>query len=1428
MKHFSLLPVFLLASLFLVGACKEKEDPEKTYQLTLGKTELVFSAAGGSQDVPVTTDAPSWKPSASDSWISVSASGNTLTVTASENKSKDSRSGKVTVTGGGVTRELNVTQGGRSTRPADDPYPTAQYGLQDNSIFVPNKVCDAITSANPDKHTFVLPAAQAEGIKPEPGLRLIMNKPTEQFPDGLLAEVTGVKESGGNYEVTYRDLGLTEAFESLHIDKTYLDLEGAVKEILDYQGNPVKYVQTKAIGEKMFHFEIDSFTFPTPWEGVEFTPKISFDLGFLLHTIIDNGELYVFDLDTEIILSMGSDLSIGQDAKLVDVDIPILTIPFAAIPVGPILVTPFLELRFVFTAAGKVSLEFSGSYKGRSVYGVHYDTSFGWKINDYPDLNVPGTWKLEKIAPKVEGSVSYGLTFGLNAGIYAKVVSVGIEDTLLDKHSLSGEYDVLNGSAEDYLNWNLVQHLQNAEYAYTEQENVKVKVRFVDQSDVDLGGFDHTTYEEKFKVLPTLGSFPEFKQTDDGMELSVWVKNRNLLNGALTATIKENAHSISYGTMHFKDGMKLIQSLNEPDAPDSVKLTGFVAKKENDPDFNYADFDMDVVGWGRFNMGSFEQRFDDKAALECLRGILDDLAKCKAPGSPAWEDTHWHDGSSVLAMKGVRMHLRDGKFYYSITLPDNWKLGSKVIINEHTKDCDSFGGWMLWLNEEFASDVTQVAIYDSKLTDLQLVKVEPTDVLINSPAFTDLDDLSYHAFDKLDLSNTLFENLEFKGGSGIKVYKELVLENCPKLKTLSFQGDVPSDYLSVVGCTSLEEMNFSNLSFPANWFDNPFAGTEKCNLVLNNCKLYSQKIWANFKEILGNKVEFGTLELSGNSSVERLHLENSSGYGISVKSCPKFYSIYVPDTGLYEFQLEDLPEMFSIHVQNNKNLKSLVPPVFDQVRERAGSGLYYDVRYEYTEQTDGSVSYKDNGYGFWYEGEPACGYHGKEPPDSPEYGENPNDSKADAAFRKILKDIYECRSEKWEDCNWDDKTVPIDQMAHVEIQYRNKSDQRYKITIPQEWGLINVFKVRKHFEVAEVAVNKSGCEDSWWLTIEGERKFDSFLVSDPRLAQVKVQGEAKTFAIHSPYLYGSLNNGKFSMTEIPAKIKTLDLSGCDSNGIYYKTDAAHIPEEIIMGRAWYSAYSGTYDFECTDATPGKGPRLTIKNTTDKPMVSFSIHMTNLTLPEADASFVDAVLSDKSEYCSLTLHGCTAGTLFLPNMGRIVISGKYGSVRATSLPDLNELVVSESEGSFSADNLLVDSCENLKSFSDWEGKSSASIAELRNCKSLKEITGNGSAIKELRIENAPAVGSLEWKDASLTAINVVNMSANAYVDITGNKSLMAVMPDWLIARKTYSRYDVRYTYTYGSGDYTRQDGTKFSYTDKGYGFYYSDEPARGYH
>lgn len=78
--------------------------------LTVSSTAYSVAAAGGSKNVTVTAGCGSYSVTDNASWITTSKSGSTITITAAANLTGASRSGKVTVTSGSLTRTVTVTQ----------------------------------------------------------------------------------------------------------------------------------------------------------------------------------------------------------------------------------------------------------------------------------------------------------------------------------------------------------------------------------------------------------------------------------------------------------------------------------------------------------------------------------------------------------------------------------------------------------------------------------------------------------------------------------------------------------------------------------------------------------------------------------------------------------------------------------------------------------------------------------------------------------------------------------------------------------------------------------------------------------------------------------------------------------------------------------------------------------------------------------------------------------------------------------------------------------------------------------------------------------------------------------------------------------------------------------------------------------------------
>lgn len=1434
MRRINFLALFLL--LLLLCCRRSGDQTPQNYSLTVDPVKLVFSGAGGSQNVQVATDAPSWNAEASDGWIKVSTSGNTLSVQVEANPEKASRNGSIRVTAGATTADLTVMQSGKQNRPADDPYPKANYGLDDDAIFVKKAYTEGITSADPEQNTFTVPSSAVGAQKPEVGQKLIMNTPSSLFPDGLLAEVKSVRESGGNYEVSYTPLALEEAFAELFIEATDLDIGGALRKVVDPDGNEVPFTKTKASDQSNFHIEIPAASWPTGLiEGLEITPIMETDLTMTFQAIVANAKLYTFNASVKADMTVGGTISIGMEGKAVDERRPLFAMFFAAVPVGPVLVTPFIQLEAVYYVSGKVSIEATAKFHTVQRQGVHYDDVGGWGCLDYSKANENGEWTERSLSPKVEGSIAYGLGLGPYFGVYGKVVAAGISVDVLLKETVSEAFNLLDGDPSRYLSMDYVEHLQNAEYTYSTVTRAVFSVELVNVKGTSFDLPEVTISSNTMKIIPSVDKETfQFNRTDDGMELTIDIFNKHLLGGSLYALMKEHdgTPDSEARKVYFKDAGTWLDKLNAQGKGEDQKfpVTAFVPLAEEDSDLLYADimYQTDVIE-DPLCLASLTLSYDDAEAKAALMKILQDIYNGR---EGSWEGCNWFNtNQDVNTMKNVKASFRGGAFRYAITIPSDWKMGKNVTVGNYSQNAANFGSWTLAFENGSDAALEGFSVKDAHFSGVQLGGQRVTSFTVNSPIWDQVSQIP-STVTWLDLSKTAV--VEIESAKVSETITSLYLEECSKLKrvVLGPSGDKVAavDY-SVKGSSALENILLQNMVFPKTFFYLNDRGTPTAEITLRSCTLEDNEFPGNFTSLSLNNCAFATITVSGNKTLERVDLRGSKGTGVVVKDCPKMGSLLCPDTGISTFEVMNLPEMVHLSVENNKNLKCLVPEVFDSIKERGGS-VDYDIRYSYTDSGTGSVEYEDNGYGFWYEGEPECGYHGKEAPDTPDYATNPKDTKAQANFRRILKDLYDCRKNDWSGCNWGDVSVAIADMVNVKHDASTTGSNPYEsleITIPSGWELSPDVLVRRHFGMEGVTTGygNSGHSDYWFLRIEGDRTFNIFQINDPRLAKIFVRGEAKTFAMHSPYFTFEFSNGvvRRDDIEIPAKIKTLDLTGCDFNRIFYETDAAHMPEKVILDLPYFSWGGSQFVFECKDSAPCKAPYIEVKNTAKRGSPYYVIYLTNLILPDGDVNFIKSIpyTGDSSFDTRVEAENCRATDFMVPDIGYIILSGDFGRVRASGLEHLNNLRVYPSE------SVIVESCSNLEFLNLYanEPVSSGSDVNIRNCEKLRTIEGYNSGYKELRVQNVPSLRTLDWHNTSLSSLIIDNLPSTAEVTIDENKKLTGVMQNWMsTVKKCY--YDIRYDYSYGSGPYTTAKGTKFNYTDKGYGFYYSDEPQRGYH
>ena len=1456
MKRFLLIamPLLLLAS-----ACREKENPDqKKYSLSVSPTMVSLPSEGGSAAVEVTTDAPSLKVEISDKWIQTSTSGNVLTVRADANTDKDSRTGTVRLLAGEASAEITVLQSGASkNRPADDPYPQADYSLDEESIFVKENYSKGITAANPEQKTFTVPASSVGTQKPETGQKLIMNTPTDLFPDGLLAAVVSVSESGGNYTVTYRDLKLEEAFTELRIDETDLDIGGALKKVVDADGKEVAFTKTKATDQESFHIEIPDASWPTGLiEGLEFKPTMKTDLTMTFQAIIADAKLYTFNASVKTDLTVGGTISLGIEGKAIDKRKPIYSMYFAAIAVGPVLVTPFVQLEAVYYVSGKVSIEATATYHTVQRQGVHYDAVGGWGCIDYSQMNDNGEWTEWSLSPKVEGSVAYGLGIGPYFGVYGKVVAAGISMDVLLKETVSEAFNLLDGDPSRYLDMNFVEHLQNIEYNYSTVTRAVFNIELVGMNAESFDLPEVTLSSNTMKIIPSVDKKTfEFERTDDGMELTIDIYNKHLLGGTLYALMKENGGrpDSEARKVYFQDAGAALDKLNEQEDGGDMKIpvTAFASLADDDPDLMYADIMYQTPDFtDPLCLASLELAYDDTEARAALIKILQDIARSK---DGTWDGCNWFNtNQAVDRMKNVKTSFRGGEFHYTVTLPSDWKVGKNVTVGDYSGNAARFGGWNLVFEGGSDAALEQISIKDPHFTGVVLGTNVLTSFSVNSPLWNNLEEIP-STVTWLDLSKTPVE--EIKSNTISENIRSLFLEECPKLKTLTLGPSAEKvaaiDY-SVKGSTALESILLQNMTFPLAFFYQNDRGTEKAQLTLQSCTLEDNNFPGNFSSLSVENSTFATITVSGNKTLERVDLRGSKGVGLIAQNCAKLSSIVCPGTGISTFEVSDLPEMVHIEVEDNPNLKRLVPEVFDQIQDNGGS-VSYDIRYSYTD-LGGTIEYEDNGYGFWYEGEPECGYHGKEPPKEDEdgYVTYPGDTPARAAFRKVIQDIYRCRKGEWEGCDWLE-AKPLSSLMNISAPENASNNETYSVTIPEEWQLGPDVIVKKHNKLPTAQYGgEDGHYEDWQIFIKGERYYNTFSISDIRCYLIQAAGEAKTFAVHSPSFFFNARGSepwKYRSNIIPSKIHTLDMRGSGGYDFEYAVDYEHTPKVFKLRR-----YDGTNNnsdtrlfVEYADSEPQPMPTITIDDQN-----AYKVIITNAIVPYGSLPIKVVHLE------ALCLFGCKGDMIYAPeNIDYMAVGAEEGYTvndkpYADGVADIREVKIQGHKTILGVDlnvqeTATIEDCPLITSITGTSNKtytvkscpkadyiSAGRELKIQDCSSLTKLyyPDTYGPIDILEVDSCPLLEEVDFvRNKTIKSIQMTKVPALKLVDLRKCTSLTMVIPSFfeeVWSHDGYIQYEQRYDYSYGDGPYTTAKGTKFNYTDKGYGFYYAGEPAQGYH
>ena len=125
-----------------------------------------------------------------------------------------------------------------------------------------------------------------------------------------------------------------------------------------------------------------------------------------------------------------------------------------------------------------------------------------------------------------------------------------------------------------------------------------------------------------------------------------------------------------------------------------------------------------------------------------------------------------------------------------------------------------------------------------------------------------------------------------------------------------------------------------------------------------------------------------------------------------------------------------------------------------------------------------------------------------------------------------------------------------------------------------------------------------------------------------------------------------------------------------------------------------------------------------------------------------------------------------------------------------------------------------------------------VSEIKEIKVLdnKTIKGIHARVQEaVMVSSCPSLTEASFYTAPITRFDMDGVPNLTYLNLEGCTNLSKEVPALFDQEGLTVKYEERYKYTYGDGPYTIEEtGTKFNYTDKGYGFWYKGEPNRGYH
>ena len=290
---------------------------------------------------------------------------------------------------------------------------------------------------------------------------------------------------------------------------------------------------------------------------------------------------------------------------------------------------------------------------------------------------------------------------------------------------------------------------------------------------------------------------------------------------------------------------------------------------------------------------------------------------------------------------------------------------------------DCYNNQLTSLNVSGCTNLKELRCYDNLLVSLDVSGCTSLTRLncYNNQLSSPLDVSNFILLTDLRCENNLLTSLNASGCTSLTVLRcynnqliSLDVSGCTNLNELSCKNNQLSS-LNVSGYTSLKSLNCENNPLTSL---NASGCTSLSTLNLSKMQLTTLNVsgCTSLTRLNCYNNQLTTLNVSGCTNLYELTCYNNQLSSLDVSGCSSLTNLSCNDNQLTSLNVSGCNALVYLFCANNR-INQEIPDWFAQL-----TTFSYDIKYKYYNE-NGDKKWKDQGYGWWYPGEPEKGYHGQ-------------------------------------------------------------------------------------------------------------------------------------------------------------------------------------------------------------------------------------------------------------------------------------------------------------------------------------------------------------------------------------------------------------------------------------------------------------------